>query len=98
LGARLFAALIGLEGVAIMADDMLDPVLEALLRRLFDHTHELFNEGHDSATVAHALLANAVTAYGHVHGTKRLAQQLAQLCIHANAEAGGHALPSASRH
>jgi hypothetical protein len=33
-----------LEGVIIMAADMRDPVLEALLRRLFDHTHELFNE------------------------------------------------------
>lgn len=81
-----------------MADEMLDPVFEALLNRLFDHTHELFNEGHGAESVAGALLANAVTAYGYVHGTEKLAQELAQLCLHAHDQAGARALPSASRH
>ena len=81
-----------------MADDLLDPVFEALLTRLFDHTQELFNEGHEAETVAGALLANAVTAYGYVHGTEKLAQQLAQLCLNANDRAGGHAIPAASPH
>jgi hypothetical protein len=84
--------------VVIMADDMLDPVFETLLNRLFDHTHELFNEGYEAETVAGALLANAVTAYGHVHGIEKLAQQLAQLCLHANDRAGGHSIPAGAQH
>jgi len=82
----------------MMADDMLDPVFETLLRRVFDQTYDLFNEGHEAETVADALLANAVTAYGYVHGTEKLTQQLAQLCLRANDRAGGRAIPAGAQH
>jgi hypothetical protein len=82
----------------MMVDDLLAPPFEALLNRLFEHTHELFNEGYEPETVASALLSNAVTAYGYVHGTEKLAQQLALLCLAANDRAGGHAIPASPRH